>query len=213
MIEVNKNSVFIYPKDEWILDVGCYFEILKKINYKLIELLKCDTTDFIEEKFFELSTELNRIIPIGRKRSINPSDGILELNCFIDFLLDDYNKMFDDYNDFIITTNFIRHKYQHAPHTIKMKEYSETEKIKKIEFVYLQREKNLGISFGKGLYSIDTNEMIKVVIRLNEIFKKIKDKFYQSAQKRDYDLKNCFFSSIVNFDDEYLDRFLKKYGN
>ncbi|MBO4516515.1 hypothetical protein J5751_03690 [bacterium] len=207
---IDRNSVFIYPKDEWILDVTCYFEILKKINIKLAELLKSHINEYIDESFFEYSTELNRIIPI-KKKNIDPNDGILELNNYFDFLLDDYSKLFKDYETTILNTNFIRHKYEHAPHTIKMKECVSGEKSKKIEFVYLKRSKSLGISLGEGLYSIETDDMINIVMRLNNIFRKIKNQFYKSAEKRNYDLNNKFFHSIVNFDDEYFDNQLKKW--
>lgn len=207
---INKNSVFIYPKDEWILDVPCYFEILKKINNKLIKLLESNVDEYVDEKFYELSNELNRIIPI-KKENINPGDGILELKNYFDFLLDDYNKLFNDYKTFILNANFIRHKYEHAPHTIKMKEYCSSVKSKRIEFVYLKRNESLGISFGKGLYSIETYEMISVVMRLNDIFRKIKNQFYKSSEKRKYDLNSKFFYSIINFDNEYYDNKLKKW--
>ncbi len=207
--KIKKHSLFIYPGDEWILDIDCYFAILDKINKKTSNLIEINLKEYkrIIDAFFELCTELNRIIPMART-DLNDADGILELKIFFNFLLDDYRILFKKHKDFLLGINFIRNKYEHAPHTIKMKEYEGTKETKKIEFVYLVRQEKLGVSFSQGLFSVNTKDIVCLVMDLNKIFKKIKEQFYLTVEKRRYDLRSKYFSSIVNFKEEKYNQVL-----
>ena len=119
---------------KWVNYIGVYFFILEEINKKILELIKYDDNDVekIELYFFDISVNLNRLIPLKRKKLIK--DGVLKLEQYFDFLYMDYKNLFNKYSDELIKINDVRNKFEHCPHQIKWKTYIGNKTEKEIIF-------------------------------------------------------------------------------
>ena len=196
-----KDSLLVYYGDEWILDIGVYFQILDNINNTYLDLVKCktDNVEKIEFNFYYLSTELSRIIPI-KNDELNINEGILKLKRYFNFIVNDYNDLFNNYQRSLIDINSIRNKYHHAPHTIHFHELTSSSNLKKIEFVYV---KNINPKILLGdveKWHINTNELKNIILKLNQIFIKIQNKFYDAIDKRNYNIVHPYMKKIYEID-------------
>jgi len=201
-----------YKDSKWINNIGVYFVILNDINHKIFELIKYEdgNVEEIELLFFDICVNLNRIIPMKFK-NLSKNDGILKLKEFFDFLLADYDILFNKYSGYLNTINDIRNKFEHVPHTIKWKKYIGYDKYKKI--IFINDEYNNDIFDGKKeslekrekngesyQWEIDTNIFIEIIVDINRIFLKIQNQVKNYFCNNKEALSHPYIKRILNTD-------------
>ena len=203
-----------YEDGKWINGIGVYFFLLEEINEKLYKLItyKYDNVEEIEILFFDLVVNINRLIPM-KFRKISYNDGILKLSDFFDFLKDDFSSIYDNYSDELINMNDVRNKFEHVPHIIKWTNYLGGNNFKKIRFI--NEEYNTDIIEGKRKsveerkrkkerleWIVDTNEIIKIIVEINNVFIKIQNKIKNYFKDNKEALEHPYIKRLnsINFD-------------
>ncbi len=194
-----------YEDEKWINGIGVYFFLLEEVNETLFKLItyKYNNVEEIKILFFDLVVNINRLIPM-KGRKISYEDGILRLSKYFDFLNDDFSKIYDDYSNELINMNDVRNKFEHVPHVIKWTNYIGGSTFKKIRFINEEYNNDIiecnesSIEKRKKRrekleWVIDTNEIIKIMIDINNIFIKIQ-----------YKLKNYFENNKVALEYPYI---------
>lgn len=209
--------MMLRPNDyKWINGIGVYFFLLNNINKKLKKIIenKFDTVEEVELLFFDIAVDLNRLIPMKFKK-ISYKDGILKFSNSLDFITDDYDELYSNYNQELIKINEVRNKFEHVPHVIKWTNYVGSNISKNITFIneeynfdilegnveaIKKREKN-----GEKLnWNIDTDEFVKIVISLNRIFIKMQIKL-KNYFNNDAEFDHPYIQKIINMDlNEYI---------
>ena len=201
-----------YEDGKWINGIGVYFFLLEEVNATLFKLItyKYNNVEEIKVLFFDLVVNINRLIPM-KGRKISYEDGILRLSKYFDFLNDDFSKIYDDYSNELINMNDVRNKFEHVPHTIKWTNYIGGSTFKKIRFINEEYNNDIiecnesSIEKRKKRrekleWVIDTNEIIKIMIDINNIFIKIQ-----------YKLKNYFENNKVALEYPYIKKIKLKF--
>lgn len=199
-----------YEDGKWINSIGVYFFILEDINNKLQNLIKnkFDNVEEVEILFFDIAVNLNRIIPMKYKK-ISYNDGILKLSKYLDFLKEDYNKLYETFSEELITINDVRNKFEHVPHVIKWVNYLGSNLSKCITFI--NEEYNYDILEGnneliekreqkneKLKWQIDTDVFAKIVIEIDKIFTKIQKKLEEYFKNNIKALNHPYIKKLIN---------------
>lgn len=206
------NVTVRYEDGKWINGIGVYFFMLDDINSKLRKLIqdKYETVEEVEVLFFDIAVNLNRLIPMKRKK-ISYKDGILKLSSHFHFIENDYNELYNSHSQELIEINDVRNKFEHVPHIIKWTNYLGSNSFKKINFI--NEEYNTDIIEGnidsvrlrekrkeKLRWEIDTDELVSIVIDINKIFVKIQDKLKDYFKNNIDALDHPYIKKIVNID-------------
>ena len=217
--------IILRIKDKWVKEFPTYFLILQNVHKLYFDLINCGVDDFekAEDIVYLLSVQINRILPSAYKKGTNDiflkkNDGVLLLKDSISFLEEDYTNLFNENKNVISTISDIRNKYEHEPHNIiaicyiiSNKEQSFSFLYKKYDRIFLDtytEEIKQGIKDGiiKLEWKINTTEIGKIILQLNNIFKKIQTKYIEIS--KDYkDLKNYqIYQKIVNIDFDKINK-------
>lgn len=217
-----------YADGFWINGAGVYFWILEDINDTLIDLISLEenNVEMIEQIFFKLSVEINRIIPVHINKKTNEliltkSDGILSLKEHFDFLMNNYNDLFEFNKKLLELIHDVRNKYNHNPHYINWHSYIGNNTSKKMIFVNwkydptilskLDREEKFKIDNGiiRLKWEIRTEEIVNLILSLNNISKKIQNQFLDYFKNNELGLEKPYIKNIININFENYTNCLK----
>ena len=207
----------------WIKNFPTYFLILQNVHKLYFDLMFCGFSEFekAEEIIYLLSVQISRIVPLRSKKgstnkTLNYNDGILQLKKYADFLENDYNDLYNNYKNELITLNEIRNKYEHEPHNITGVIYISNGNEQTMKFVYKKyllldfysQEIKEKIKSGKikSVWKINTTEIGKIVLKLNDIFRKIQTKYIAISNNYKNLNKYSIYKKIVNIDFEKINK-------
>ena len=168
---------------ELLNGIFVYAEILNHTNRMFQELINQNTEKQLNENerlFYEISSEIMRLIPIKKVRGvegvlrIDTESGILLLKDDIPFLLEDYNRIIQNekYVKILLDMSKIRNKFIHEPHNIQAGFY-----------VGGKTSCSMGLSYKNELCSISTITITYIIYELNLIFEKLKELFLKKADE------------------------------
>lgn len=114
---------------ETLNGIAVYAKILNDINLKFHALIEENTEKQFHENeqlFYEIISEIMRMIPLKKKRGseeivgLDSKSGILLLQTEVGFLLEDYQRIINsDINKMILQDmSIVRNKFIHEPHNI-----------------------------------------------------------------------------------------------
>lgn len=206
---------------KWIKSFPTYFIILQDIHKLYFDLMMCGIDDFekAEKIIYLLSVQISRIVPLYCKKGspnkeLNHKDGILQLKKYIDFLLEDYEILFEDCKNGLLILSEIRNKYEHEPHNITAIRYIIGEKEQSIAFVYKKYDRIFLETYSEDVqqkikdgkikleWEINTTEIGKIILQLNGIFKKLQVKYIVASNDyKDLSTYQVYKKIIdINFD-------------
>lgn len=176
-----------------------YFYCMIKINNKLIELLFFKGYDNFQKSdlFLEICDLIFKIIPVKVKKkensaviSIDENAGILLLKELKNIILPQYNQLKSENSDILIKLKRLRNKVEHEPHNIDT------------SFILSGNNLYREVSFFNYIYkgeniSISTDELIKVINKLNKCFSDIQQEL--ANYKKDIILnKDTYYHKLIN---------------
>lgn len=157
----------------WTSQVHKYFEVLYKTNQKIIELSGYEANrnwSIIEDLFVNISQNICKLVPYymdRNERKIHLSERDEGIFCFkssLLFLECDYKDLFKSNYDTFLNIKVIRSKSEHSLHEISFDScYSGSTSLPEIVFNIKQE-----------LVEIKTEDIIKIIIDINNLFDKIR---------------------------------------
>lgn len=160
-----------------------YAEILNHTNRMFQELISQNTEKQLNENerlFYEISSEVLRLIPIKKPRGekgvlmLDTSSGVMLLKDKIPFLLEEYNRIVQNekYAKILLDMSKIRNKFIHEPHNIQAGFY-----------VGGKTSCSMGLSYKDELCTISTITITYIIYELNLVFEKLKELFLKKADE------------------------------
>ena len=211
--------------DKWIRGFATYFLILQNIHKLYFDLMMCGVDDFekAEDIVYLLTVQINRILPSSYKKGtknliLNNNDGVLLLKDSISFLEEDYNKLFFENKSTISTISDIRNKYEHEPHNIIAVSYIIGDKEQIFSFLYKKYDRIFLDTYTEEIqqkikegsikleWKINTNEIGKRILQLNNIFKKIQTKYIDASKNYRDLIKYSIYKKIVNINFDKINK-------
>ena len=210
---------------KWIKSFPTYFIILKNIHELYFNLMLCSIDEFekVEEIIYLLSVQISRIVPLHCKKgsttkTLNYSDGILQLKSYVDFLENDYNELYNNCKKGLTTLSEIRNKYEHEPHNIIGIRYFSNDKEQVMDFAYKKYDRFFLDTYPNNIqeqikagklkleWEINTTEIGKILLQLNNIFRKIQIKYIDASKDyKDFN-KYPIYKQIININFEKVNK-------
>lgn len=174
-----------------------YFEMLYRLNQKLIILCGTDVIDDFENDeshILDIIQNIPKLIPYSynnktEKLEFKNNDGLLEYNKQINYLSDNYNKILKDNYDFLESIRKVRNKYQHKMHGVKLKS-SGSGSLSLFNYTFKVGEEEISLYAGA---------FIKLIKMVNELFTKLVfdvRKYAYENSKDDY----IYYRRITRFE-------------
>lgn len=172
-----------------------YFYSMIKMNNKLIELLFFKGYDNFQKAdlFLEVCDLIFKIIPAKLDNdniNIDEKAGILLIQDLKHITLPHFEKLKYENNNILTKMKELRNKVEHEPHNIETSFILSGNHLYKgfSYFNYIYKEKNISIS---------TNELIKVINKLNKCFSDIQQEL--ANYKKDIILSNdTYYHKLIN---------------
>ena len=177
----------------WMNGIYPYLRMLVRINENFLKLSNRLTEKNTEDIFFDMSTDLLRLLPYKIKDEkvcilILLNDGIIKLKKYFDFLKEDYKKILEKHSNILIDIIKIRNKYIHEPHNINWTGYLYSENNCYMEFLYENE-----------IYQMNTEDLKKIIFQLNSIFIEIQEKFRTEINNLSNDMQDHpYIESIIS---------------
>ena len=181
--------------------IAVYAKILNDINLKFHVLIKGNIEKQFHENeqlFYEIISEIMRMIPLKKKRGseeivgLDSKSGILLLQTEVGFLLEDYQRIINsDINKMILQDmSIVRNKFIHEPHNINAAFY-----------VGGKTSCSMGVYYKDRLCSVSTLKLNNIIYELNKIFDKLKIFFVEEVDKCEEQYKEypCYVA-MMNYD-------------
>ena len=183
----------------WFNGIYPYFRMLRKINELLLLLMQNNPQMEEQENIFlEITSELLRLLPYkleykkdkkeitGIKLLMN--DGILLLSKYLNNIESDYNMILKDNFDELVQTIRIRNKYIHEPHNIKC-----------VCFTCGGNNTYAGFEYKEDFLELNTEKLIEIVKKLNDIYKKIEIQFLDKVNElSEIDKNHPYILNMIN---------------
>ncbi len=168
---------------ETLNGIAVYAKILNDINLKFHVLIEDNTEKLFHENeqlFYEIISEIMRMIPVKKKRGseeivgLDSKSGILLLQMEVSFLLEDYQRIINsDINKKILQDmSIVRNKFIHEPHNINAAFY-----------VGGKTSCSMGLYYKDRLCSVSTFKLNNIIYELNKVFDKLKTFFAEKVDK------------------------------
>ena len=176
-----------------------YFEELYGLNQNVLALCGTNAFDLLEQqeqakRIDGVMITIPRLIPYGSNKmtkiyEIKSADGLMNFSEDISFLKENYERIFQSHQDFLIKAMKIRNKLEHEIHNANI---MGTGSSPSSLF-------NVTYRVDKNEIDVDANEIISFVKDLNILFSKIQEeviKYAYEHQKNEY----RYFARITRFD-------------
>ena len=186
---------------ETLNGIAVYAKILNNINQKFHVLIEHNTEKQFRENeqlFYEIISELMRLLPIKKKwkseeiEGLDLESGILLLRTEIDFLVEDYQRIVNnDLNKLILKDmSIVRNKFIHEPHNINAAFY-----------VGGKTSCSMGLYYKDRLCSVNTLKLTNIIYELNKVFDKLKIFFAEKVNEYGETYKEypCYVT-MMNYD-------------
>lgn len=186
---------------ETLNGIAVYAKILNDINLKFHVLIEDNTEKLFHENeqlFYEIISEIMRMIPVKKKRGseeivgLDSKSGILLLQMEVSFLLEDYQRIINsDINKMILQDmSIVRNKFIHEPHNINAAFY-----------VGGKTSCSMGLYYKDRLCSVSTLKLNNIIYELNKVFDKLKTFFAEEVDRcgEQYKEYPCYVA-MMNYD-------------
>lgn len=178
--------------------IAVYAKILNDINLKFRELVEENTERQFQENeqlFFEIISEIMRMLPVKKKKGsekiigVDSESGVLLLQNEVDFLLADYQRIISsDINKLILKEmSIVRNKFIHEPHNINAAFY-----------VGGKTSCSMGLYYKDRLCSVSSLKISRIICELNRVFDKLKTFFVEKVDEcgEEYKEYPCYITMI-----------------
>ena len=192
----------------WVDGISIYCEWLYETNRLTIKLTGLDcinNSDEMKKVFLDVSHNMVKLVPCEadyKKQTVRPAptDGVFNFSPELNFLKEDYEKLFFEYNGLLYKIKIIRNKSEHEPHNLKMPSSSSGS----------SSYPNVIFEYDGIKYDIKTEEFIDIIIKLNIIFDKIifELKLFRDANTEKYG-EHPYLIRYTSLDYERFNKILK----
>lgn len=159
-----------------------YFEVLYKLNQKLIKLCGIDAiNENGTNDILDIIQDIPRIVPYSLNREtgkleFKDDDGLLEYSNTILYLKQDYKTILSHNYDFLNSIRKVRNKYEHKMHGIKMSSMG-SGSLSLFDFTFKVNGKEIELTAGK---------FINLVKEINILFSKISSDISEFAYANNF---------------------------